>query len=126
MQRERIFELIKEANLVRIRTCCQGVPNKLCATDVWTGNLDAFVALIEREVTEACIQQTANASANDPEVQQRVRNEIANTQAVVLAVADAKPLPKDWTLMTNDQLRAAGYIADFEKEGQQQMADGPK
>lgn len=49
MMRERLFELIKEAGLERVQTCCPGVEYKLCSNDVWKGDLSSLVGLVEAE-----------------------------------------------------------------------------
>lgn len=55
MQNEAIFAAAQAAELTRVKTCCEGVENKLCSTDEWKGNLGPFAAQIERRTMERAI-----------------------------------------------------------------------
>lgn len=58
MKMERVFELAKEASFERVKACCEGVPNKLCSTDLWKGNLGAFVAAVMKDIEARNNEQT--------------------------------------------------------------------
>lgn len=62
MKQEDIFKAAEAAEFTRVKVCCAGVENKLCATDEWRGNLGAFAAQVEQRAIQRCIEFIRNGS----------------------------------------------------------------
>jgi len=62
VKQEDMFAVARAAEFTRIKTCCEGVENKLCANDEWRGNLAALVTKVERQAIQRCIDFIRNGS----------------------------------------------------------------